>query len=477
MAICTFEDYELVENVIFSRPDDFKKYGVFTCRFYVEGEWVEVITDTRIPCLMDEENERLVPIYSRSPLRKEMWVCLVEKAYAKALGSYEAVTKVKIHEALLHLTGGSVQEIRFTEDQLGDAHKLAAFWTRLKIILNDQNLVLARPTDLSEAAKGETIKDGGEDTQDANMDGDEPENYDGIVPDRLYTVISYKEVGMNELILLRCPWIMEDRRIEWEGDWSDSSSKWDEYPDVLNAIHGDPRIPWKRSDPRGMIWVAFKDFMKLFAGIYTCKIFNRDAQTNYYCAKGEWSNKLAGGPMVSLRDRDEGMKLALKEEQRALQKASAAVIVDGDASWFNNPQYRIRTTGPCTVNISLTPVNLAGEDEMGETSSASLPMVSVNVAQFPASMDQSHPSVGDCLLCNIVASDKSANVHKMKGQEASIWNLGLDANSAYFIVPNTARKNQRCKNIYLSIFASTNFIIPYRDQAATCCVCSHLTPL
>lgn len=134
------------------------------------------------------------------------------------------------------------------------------------------------------------------------------------------------------------------------------------------------------------------------------------------------------------------------------------MIVDGDASWFNNPQYRIRTTASCVVNISLTPVNLASDDDMGESSSASLPMVAINVVQFPPGMDQNHPSVGDCLLCNIMASDKNSNVHKMKGQEASIWNLTLEANSTYFVVPNTARKNQRCE-LTATMHVSCDFII------------------
>ena len=39
----------LVENLFGSDPDDFKKWGVYTCRFYKNGSWVEVTTDTRAP--------------------------------------------------------------------------------------------------------------------------------------------------------------------------------------------------------------------------------------------------------------------------------------------------------------------------------------------------------------------------------------------------------------------------------------------
>jgi hypothetical protein len=40
-----------MENIFSSRPGDFLKYGIYTCRFYVNEEWVDLITDTNIPCL------------------------------------------------------------------------------------------------------------------------------------------------------------------------------------------------------------------------------------------------------------------------------------------------------------------------------------------------------------------------------------------------------------------------------------------
>jgi hypothetical protein len=53
MAIAVYPRVDLIENIFASRPDDFLKYGLYTCRFYVEGEWVEVIADTNIPCVKD----------------------------------------------------------------------------------------------------------------------------------------------------------------------------------------------------------------------------------------------------------------------------------------------------------------------------------------------------------------------------------------------------------------------------------------
>lgn len=365
MAVATYEDGLLMENIIYSRPDDFKQYGIYTCRFYVEGEWVEAITDTRLPCLMDED-ERYYPVYSRSPTRKEMWISLIEKAYAKALGSYHAVTKVKIHEALLHLTGGSVQEIKFNDDIIGDANKLVNFWNRLKGYLHQRILILAKPADAEtkssnlnsnqnkQTAHENSNEDNyflhgheGDDSTTANgvpIDTDAAENYDGIIPDRLYTVITYKEVGMNELVLLHCPWHLSDKKVEWEGDWSEASAKWDEYPDMLAAVQNDPTIKWKRSNPRGYLWMSFKDFMKLFHSINICKLFKHDSpHCNYYLAKGEWKERFSGGPMLTIREKEEGTKHAIREEIKSqskvmlhLQISSPHSIIGhrgGDSRW------------------------------------------------------------------------------------------------------------------------------------------------
>lgn len=158
--------------------------------------------------------------------------------------------------------------------------------------------------------------------------------------------------------------------------------------------------------------------------------------------------------MLSIRDRGEGVKLAMKEEMRSLQKATAAVIVDGDASWFNNPQYKVVPSANAVLNISLCPVNVGSDDpDSADPSPNTLPMVSINVVRINSTMDMNHPSVGDSLMCNVIANEKQEGVHRQKAQEASIWNLRVQGNATYFIVPSTARRGQRCGYV-LRVFSS-----------------------
>ena len=144
MAICVFPGRELIENIFGSRQDDFKKFGVYTCRFYVEGEWVEVVTDTSIPCIRDEFSNKCTPIYGSSANPNEVWIALAEKAYAKAVGSYEAIQKVRIHEALLHLTGGSVQQL-FLRDDSGTKEASGNTWKILNKHLRLDTMIVLLP--------------------------------------------------------------------------------------------------------------------------------------------------------------------------------------------------------------------------------------------------------------------------------------------------------------------------------------------
>lgn len=450
-AVAVAEEGELIENIVYSRPDDFKQYGVFTCRFYVEGEWVEVITDTRIPCIHNEVTDKLAPIYSRSSNRKELWVSLIQKAYAKALGSYEAVSKVKVSDLLVHLTGGSVQEIRFHEEG-GLAREFRShFAKRLKKMISSGTVLVAKPLDSSDTTTGGHGADRGPDS-DAML-----HDLEGLMADKYYAVLALREVNISELVLLHCPWERREGAPEWEGDWSDGSAKWDEYPEVLQSVQDDPAIKWRRNDPKGFLWMSFGDFVRLFQGVHCCQLFhNTTALANYYFDKGDFRDRYAGGPMASIRDREEGARLALKTEHDSLLKATASVIVDGDSSWFNNPQYRLTSSTPARVTISLIPVSLGEEGAGGEDSQAgaSLPLVQLTVCEPPRGTSPRAPFIGDALLCHVVATDRGDNAYRQKGQEACIWNLRVTENKSYFVIPSTSRRGQKCGYV-LRIFSSS----------------------
>ena len=90
----------LIEN-LFRRPKCFPDIGLYTLRFYKNGQWVNVIVDDRIPCYRDTGT----PVFAQCKDGNETWVMLVEKAYAKLHGCYEALNGGEIDYGLRDISG------------------------------------------------------------------------------------------------------------------------------------------------------------------------------------------------------------------------------------------------------------------------------------------------------------------------------------------------------------------------------------
>lgn len=432
MAICAYSKYDLIENVFASRPEDFVKYGIYTCRFYVDGDWVEVITDTHIPCIRNKYTGDFYPSYGNSDNGNELWVALVEKAFAKAMGSYEEIPNIKVQKALLHLTGGSVQQISLKDevsrfDLQGDGFA----WHEFKKRFSNDSLVLMLPMEKKTETDG---------TIDASNDGEaDPTRIvtsDYFIPDMLYSVVSCKDIGGYELVLMHDPW--KRNGFGWTGDWSDHANDWDLYPDILNEIENDPKMPWRRHKPNGYFWIPFRNLVRHFNRTYCCKLFPND-KFSFYCVRGECRGRHSGGPLNTVRDSVAVVKEAHASRQLAIQKATAAVVIDGDPGWFTNPQYRIQCHTPATIYVSIVPIS-GGEDEQEQIASN----IFVSVAKSGKHIN-TPATLWEVSNFEVCANDKSeagsGGPIRSKGQETSIWGLNIDPKHYYHIVANTARRN------------------------------------
>ena len=448
MALCAFPGYDLLENVIASRPEDFKTFGVISCRFYVEGEWVEVITDTRLPCVRNNLTLQNTPAYSKSTSVSEMWVTLLEKAYAKAVGSYEAIQKIKLHEALLHLTGGSVKEYS-TADGLEGAPQL---WPTLINIFSETDvLVLAQPIQGDEWAPGDpsVSAPGGDGKEEeaitptarptspsppgspvgspnspAGKGVQGPQQQIDLTPARTYVVSSFLEMSTFHLVCVFDPW----RELGWTGAWGNDSGKWDDFPEVLRAAEEDPRVHWRRENPdSGYVWMGIGDFQQIFGKLTACKLFPNE-KYKYYRLVDEWlaPEERLTGPLVTIQDKAAAVRQAAEARTASAVKSTAAYSIDADASWFNNPQARIYSKVHTTCCVSVVPI-------VGEGDAAPVP--SITIAATPLTANQSH--IWDAATCKVTATDKtSRGLSLVKGQEATIWRLDLDPEMAYHIIPS-----------------------------------------
>lgn len=77
----------------------YRAKGIYVFRFFKDFKWIYVIVDDRIPCVDGQ------PVFARCKELREVWVPLLEKAYAKLHGCYEALISGTIDEALAEMTG------------------------------------------------------------------------------------------------------------------------------------------------------------------------------------------------------------------------------------------------------------------------------------------------------------------------------------------------------------------------------------
>lgn len=77
----------------------YRDKGLYVFRFFKEFRWRYVIIDDRIPCMSN------TPVFGSCSQLHEMWVPLIEKAYAKIHGCYEALVSGFIDDALSDMTG------------------------------------------------------------------------------------------------------------------------------------------------------------------------------------------------------------------------------------------------------------------------------------------------------------------------------------------------------------------------------------
>jgi calpain-5 len=264
-----------------------EKYaGIFHFQFWRYGEWIDVVVDDFLPV----RGTQLVFVHSKS--RNEFWSALLEKAYAKLFGCYEALDGGELAEALEDFTGGVAEPIDLVDGQFSiDEDKRDDLFKTMKKEMDNRALMAAAiPAKSSEE-------------METSIDV-------GLVKGHAYGITAVKRIALEgtgifnlfnkeklPMVRLRNPW----GGTEWNGPFSDGSQEWEKIDKASRDKIG------LTFDDDGEFWMTMEDYCKYFTNMSICRVVN----TSFFSLQkkwhesvmhGEWSSPNCSGGCINNRD-------------------------------------------------------------------------------------------------------------------------------------------------------------------------------
>uniref|UniRef100_A0AAR2JCP5 Calpain 9 n=1 Tax=Pygocentrus nattereri TaxID=42514 RepID=A0AAR2JCP5_PYGNA len=275
--------------------------GIFHFQFWQHNHWLDVVVDDRLPCVRN----KLVFLHSAD--NDEFWSALLEKAYAKLNGSYEALKGGATLEALEDFTGG-VGEVYETKKAPAD------LFTILKKAL-DRGSMMGCSIDITSSAESEA------------------QTTTGLVKGHAYSITGLEEVnyrgGKVKLIRVRNPW----GQVEWNGPWSDNSREWSIVDKAVKT-----RLLENATDD-GEFWMEFEDFKANYDRVEICNL-TPDSLTDD--TKKKWDINMLEGSWI-----------------RGSTAGGCRNFID---TFWTNPQFKLKledadSDGQCSVIVALMQKN------------------------------------------------------------------------------------------------------------------------
>uniref|UniRef100_A0A0B7AEW7 Calpain-3 n=1 Tax=Arion vulgaris TaxID=1028688 RepID=A0A0B7AEW7_9EUPU len=212
--------------------------GIFRFNFWHQGDWQEVVVDDRLPTYRNQL------VFMHSTEKSEFWSALLEKAYAKLVGSYESLKGGSTCEAMEDFTGGVTEmfDLKNSPPNL------------LKIMLKacQRGSLMGCSID---AIPGQI----------------ESELANGLICGHAYSVTDVQLAdiktsrvqGQIPMVRVRNPW---GNGSEWKGAWSDGSREWSLLSEAEKKELG------LNFEDDGEFWMSFQDFTSNFHKLEICNL-------------------------------------------------------------------------------------------------------------------------------------------------------------------------------------------------------------
>lgn len=303
-AIASLTMYDETLKRVVPHDQDFDRgyAGIFHFQFWQHNKWMDVVVDDRLPCVRNNL------VYVHSADNTEFWSALLEKAYAKMNGSYEALKGGSTMEAMEDFSGG-----------VGEMYETKTAPTNLFTIIKkavDRGSMLGCSIDITSSAESEA------------------QTTTGLVKGHAYSITGAEEVNYRgskvQLVRVRNPW----GQVEWNGRWSDNSREWSgiDPADKNRLLHN--------ALEDGEFWMEFEDFKANYDKVEICNL-SPDALTDD--TKKKWSVNIFEGSWI-----------------RGSTAGGCRNFID---TFWTNPQFKLRLTDPdendrlCSVIVALMQKN------------------------------------------------------------------------------------------------------------------------
>mmetsp|Transcript_144115 Transcript_144115/g.268472 ORF Transcript_144115/g.268472 Transcript_144115/m.268472 type:complete len:557 (+) Transcript_144115:67-1737(+) len=268
--------------------------GVYRIKLFhaPSQSWRVVEVDTYVPTMQVTCCCGLLKLIqsplSASTKESEMWPLLLEKAFAKHCGSYNALTGGLPQWAFEAMTGQPAvaysrrdedkplfeegkdeEKSKSDKDAAGDEKKV--WWHEARMAyphLARRGDAFMEETGIKATHDGLFARLKAWDQAKMIMcactnSGNDSDKKEGIHQGHAYTILRVVEMEGFKLVCIRNP----HGKSEWEGDWSDKSGLWNENPKVAQACNVDPKAP--KDD--GLFWIPFAEFVKRYNNVSAVK--------------------------------------------------------------------------------------------------------------------------------------------------------------------------------------------------------------